>query len=78
MPVPQYAPTYEGCGQDGDGELAHFCSIARGSANELEYHLLLGKDLELIDHSEYDRLALETIEVKRMLTGLVQKLMAER
>ena len=31
----------EGCGTDGDGELARYCRIARASASELEYHLLL-------------------------------------
>jgi len=31
----------EGCGRRGDAELARFCSIAMGSASELEYHLLL-------------------------------------
>ena len=31
----------EGCGRDGDGELARFLQIAAGSASELEYHLLL-------------------------------------
>jgi four helix bundle protein len=28
----------EGCGRSGDAELARFCSIAMGSATELEYH----------------------------------------
>jgi four helix bundle protein len=31
----------EGCGRNGDAEFARFCSIAMGSASELEYHLLL-------------------------------------
>ena len=38
----------EGCGKDGDAELARYCSIARGSASELEYQLLLAHDLKLI------------------------------
>jgi four helix bundle protein len=38
----------EGCGRNGDAEFAHFCSIAMGSASELEYHLLLSKDLKLL------------------------------
>ena len=33
----------EGCGRNGDAEFARFCSIAMGSASELEYHLLLAK-----------------------------------
>jgi four helix bundle protein len=28
----------EGCGRDGDAELARFFQIAMGSASELEYH----------------------------------------
>jgi four helix bundle protein len=39
----------EGCGRSGDSDFARFCSIAIGSASELEYHLLLAKDLHLID-----------------------------
>ena len=38
----------EGCGRSGGAEFAPFCSIAMGSASELEYHLLLAKDLNLI------------------------------
>jgi four helix bundle protein len=35
----------------GDAEFARFCSIAMGSASELEYHLLLAQDLKLIPPS---------------------------
>jgi four helix bundle protein len=35
----------EGCGRKGDAEFNRFCSIAMGSASELEYHLLLARDL---------------------------------
>src|SRR2546426_12382444 len=34
----------EGCGRDGDAELARFCLIARGSASELEDQILLAHD----------------------------------
>jgi len=45
-----------------------------GSATELDYHLLLAKDLKLIPQAAYDELALHTTELQRMLTGLIQKL----
>jgi four helix bundle protein len=54
----------EGCGRNGDAEFARFCSIAAGSASELEYHLLLAKDLELIKPPEYEELAQRTTELK--------------
>ena len=41
----------EGCGRSGDVELARFLQIAMGSASELEYHILLARDLNLIDNS---------------------------
>jgi four helix bundle protein len=47
-----------------------------GSASELQYFLLLARDLHLFASGDYDRLAENTTEVKRMLTGLVQKLKA--
>lgn len=63
----------EGCGRSGDAELSRFCSIAMGSASELEYHLLLAKDLTLLESAEYEGLSLRTIELKRMLAGLIHK-----
>jgi four helix bundle protein len=68
----------EGCGRNGDAELARYCSIAMGSASELEYHLLLAKDLGMIKPAEYAELSDRTIEVKKMLAALQQKLRADR
>lgn len=68
----------EGCGRDGDAELARFLQIAMGSASELDYHLLLARDLNLLNSSDYAQLASEVGEVKRMLTSFVQKLKANR
>jgi four helix bundle protein len=72
----------EGCGRNGNAELARFCSIAMGSAamgsaSELEYHLLLARDLKLLEVTDYDDVTQQTTEVKRMLTGLLQKLTAD-
>jgi four helix bundle protein len=41
-----------------------------GSASELDYHLLLARDLKLLEARDYTDLAERTSEVKRMLTGL--------
>ena len=45
----------EGCGRTGDAELARFCVIAMGSASELQYHLLLARDLNLVPSKDYPR-----------------------
>ena len=68
----------EGCGRNGDAEFARFCTIAMGSASELEYHLLLAKDLKLIKPKDHVELSQRATELKRMLTALLQKLNAER
>jgi four helix bundle protein len=67
----------EGCGRAGRTELARFLQIAMGSASELEYHLLLARDLNLLGTSEYDRLTDDVIEEKRMLTMFIQRLTAD-
>ena len=68
----------EGCGRNGDAEFARFCSIAMGSASELEYHLLLARDLKLVQPKKYEELASRATELKRMLTALLHKLNADR
>jgi four helix bundle protein len=53
----------EGCGRAGDAELARFLQIAMGSASELEYHLLLTRDLEYLSGSDHERLTGQVVEV---------------
>lgn len=68
----------EGCGRDGDAELARFLQIAMGSASELEYHILLAGDLNLLQPPESERLTKQVTEVKRMLATLIGKLRRPR
>jgi len=67
----------EGTCRKGDVEFGRFVQIAMGSASELEYHLLLARDLELLNASNYKRLLEEVTDVKRMLAGLLFKLRAD-
>ena len=67
----------EGACRRGDVDFARFLQMAVGSASELEYHLLLARDLKLMEASDYHRLSDKAVEVKRMLASLLQKLRAE-
>jgi four helix bundle protein len=67
----------EGCGCEGSREFARFLEIALRSASETEYHLLLARDLGYLELKTYEALNDQVTEVKRMLTGFVQKLNAE-
>jgi len=64
----------EGCGCNGNREFARFLGIALRSASEAEYHLLLARDLGYLDIKTYEGLNNQAVEVKRMLTGFIQKL----
>jgi four helix bundle protein len=63
----------EGVGRKSDGELTRFLLIARGSATELEYHLLLAHDLNFLQQDSFDELNHLSDEVQRMLTALIQQ-----
>jgi len=63
----------EGTGRRSDGELTRYLHIARGSAAELEYHLLLARDLDLLSTARFDLLRRQVDEVQRMLTSLIQQ-----
>jgi len=64
----------EGCGRRSDAEMRIFVQIARGSASELEYHLLLARDLEFISASEFNEMQPKLLEIQRMLASLAQRL----
>jgi four helix bundle protein len=67
----------EGACRRDDVDFARFLQMAAGSASEVEYHLLLARDLSLLEDSDYQRLSDEAVEVKRMLASLMQKLRAD-
>jgi four helix bundle protein len=63
----------EGRGRGGDTEFARFMLIACGSLVELEYQLLLSKDLNYLTEAQYRKLNSSLGEVNRMLTSLQQR-----
>ena len=62
----------EGCGRT-QAEFARFVQIALGSACELEYELLLVKDLGLITNDVYASTNEKMSDVKRMLQALLRR-----
>jgi len=60
----------EGRGRDGDAEFGRFVQIALGSAAELEYQLLVAKDLGYVSEAECHSLEQRLAEVGRMLVSL--------
>jgi four helix bundle protein len=66
----------EGSGQKSGAEFGRFIRIAINSAAELEYHLLVAHDVRRISNSDFESLTAQAIEVRRMLYGLLNRVMA--
>ena len=64
----------EGCGQLDNGNLIRFLGIAKGSAFETEYQLLLAKDLNYITNEEYNILNEKVRYIIRRLNNLIKSL----
>jgi len=68
----------EGCGKRGNNEFQRFLQFASGSASELDYHLLLARDLGFLTRIDHEKLAGDLSQLRRMLTSLLQKVQNER
>ena len=64
----------EGCGLSSDTEFARCIYKSIASTSEVEYLILLAKDLVVINQDKYTKLANDVIELKRMLSGLLGSL----
>ena len=64
----------EGSGQQSPREFCRFIRIALNSSSELEYHLLLARDLTLLEALVHKELDAKTVEVKRMLASMIASL----
>lgn len=67
----------EGCGRSTHADFARFLHIAPGSASELEYFLLLARDLRFLKGTRYESIVDSVQEVKRMLTALIARVRAK-
>lgn len=66
----------EGCGRNTDADFARFLQIAMGSSSELEYHLLLARDLGFLSVEMHKQLEPQVQSVKQMLSALLRTLRA--
>jgi len=67
----------EGCGRGSDADMKRFMQIALGSASETEYLILLAAELGYFSNEQSNELSTKVIEIKQMLTSLIQRLKAE-
>jgi len=63
----------EGGSRNGTGEYRQFIGIARGSASELKYQIIISKDLGYILPEKADNLIDELNQLGKMMTGLLEK-----
>jgi four helix bundle protein len=61
----------EGAGQRSKREFGRFLRFALNSSSELEYHLIVARDTDAISRSDFEALVAQTIEVRKMLHGLL-------
>jgi four helix bundle protein len=62
----------EGCGRNSEKDFVHFLDMSLGSAHELEYCLLLVKDLGYLEIDEYIPLNKKINSIKAMLITLIK------
>lgn len=61
----------EGSGRPTDADFAHFLDIALGSSNEVETQLIISRNLNYIDISQFNSLMVKLSEIQKQLTGLI-------
>jgi len=63
----------EGCGRDSDADFAVDLRRAISGCSELEYLVLLAKDLKLWEPNLCDSVSASVVEVRKMIYGLLRK-----
>lgn len=64
----------EGCGRRSNLDFRRFLTFAAGSASELEYQVLLSKDLEFITPEMFKLLTKDVVEIRKMIHSFCMKL----
>lgn len=64
----------EGSSRGSDADFARFLQIAIGFASELEYQLLLARDLSMITEQSCSDISAKVVDVRRMLIAFNNRL----
>jgi len=64
----------EGNGQESAQQFARFVRFSLNSTSELEYHLIVARDARVMTTTDFDSLCSQTVEVRKMLYGLLRHL----
>ena len=67
----------EGTGQRTRADYSRFVRFSLNSSSELEYHLMVARDTRAITPGEFNALTSQTIEIRKMLHGLLRYLTFE-
>lgn len=67
----------EGSARAGNIDFARFVNTAAGSASEVDYHLLLARELEYLSEPRYLALLEQISEIKRMPNSLERTVRGE-
>ena len=62
----------------GNNEFQRYLQIASGSASELDYELLLAKDLRYLAKPDCAKIADELSQIRKMLSSLLRKVNVDR
>lgn len=62
----------EGFGRRTPADRLHFYDMARASLAELQTQLLLARDVDYLDVSIFDELAVQAVECQKTLAGLIR------
>jgi four helix bundle protein len=64
----------EGSGRNSNAEMRKFLIISSGSLSELEYQLILSKELTYLPENTFKELNTEITEIRKMIFAFVQSL----
>lgn len=62
----------EGFSRKSYKEKVQFYSMALGSSTELQNQLLVSKDVGYIDSEKFQEIAIQTVEVNKLINGLIK------
>lgn len=64
----------EGSGRQSNPEMKHFLIISSGSASELQYQLILSRDLGYLSDTPFSQLTNELTEIQKMIYVFIKNM----